>query len=171
MRDEIETVIRDIGSYKNHLITLLQNSQEICELLLGDNYSDEDVDNMVYDQLYPYLYVDETQTEVKSYLCFEVDIPRIATATIKDMKIIIWAYCHKACMKYAVKGYLGTRVDILADMVERVFHDSRDFGIGKLRLESVTYFFPNSKYYGRQMIYTIPDFAVKDLERLVTNKP
>lgn len=171
MIDEIKTVIRDIGSYKNHLITLLQNSQEICELLLGDNYSDEDVDNMVYDQLYPYLYVDETQTEVKSYLCFEVDIPRIATATIKDMKIIIWAYCHKACMKYAVKGYLGTRVDILADMVERVFHDSRDFGIGKLRLESVTYFFPNSKYYGRQMIYTIPDFAVKDLERLVTKKP
>ena len=167
--NEITSVIKDIGSYKNQLVTLLQNSPDICELMLGEDYTDEDVNNMVYDQLFPYLYVDETQTEVRPYLCVEVDIPRIATATIKDMKIVVWAYCHKDCMKYTKKGYLGTRADILADMVERQLHDSRNFGIGKLRLDSVSYFFPNSKYYGRQMIYTIPDFAVKDVERLVSS--
>lgn len=132
--------------------------------MLGEKYGEEDVDNMIYDQLFPYLYVDETQTEVRPYLCVEVDVPRIATATIKDMKIIIWAYCHKDCMKYTKKGYLGTRADILADMVERQLHDSRDFGIGKLHLDSVSYFFPNTKYYGRQMIYSIPDFTVKEIK-------
>lgn len=94
MRDEIETVIRDIGSYKNHLITLLQDSQDICELMLGENYSNEAVDNMLYDQLFPYLYVDKTQTEVKSYLCLEVDIPRIATATLLSQSLYE-IYCKR----------------------------------------------------------------------------
>lgn len=168
--NDIKTIIRDIGVYKNNLISIFQSSPDICELMLGKNYSENDVDKMVYTQLFPYLYVDETQTEVLPYLCVEIDIPRIATATIKDVKIVIWAYCHKDCMKYTKKGYLGTRADILADMVERLLHDSRDFGIGKLRLESVSYMFPNNKYYGRQLIFTIPDFSTKDyslLERKV----
>lgn len=130
--------------------------------MLGENYTSEDADNMIYDQLFPYLYVDETQTEVRTYLCIEVDIPRIATATIKDMKIIIWAYCHKDCMKYTKRGYLGTRADILVDMVERQLHSSREFGIGKLHLESASHFFPSNKYYGRQMIFSISDFATKE---------
>ena len=56
--------------------------------MLGEKYGEEDVDNMIYDQLFPYLYVDETQTEVRPYLCVEVDVPRIATDTIKDIHLL-----------------------------------------------------------------------------------
>lgn len=130
--------------------------------MLGDTYSSTDVENLVYTQVFPYLYVDETQTEVLPYICLEVDIPRIPTHTIKNMKITVWAYCHKDCMKYSLPEYLGTRVDILADIIERLLSDSDDFGIGHLHLESVTYIFPQNKYYGKQMIFTIPDFKMKD---------
>lgn len=130
--------------------------------MLGDTYSTTDVENLVYTQVFPYLYVDDTQTEVLPYICLEVDIPRIPTHTIKDMKIIIWAYCHKECMKYSLQGYLGTRADILADIIERLLSGSDDFGIGHLHLESATYIIPQNKYYGKQLIFTIPDFKVKD---------
>lgn len=130
--------------------------------MLGDTYSSTDVENLVYTQVFPYLYVDETQIEVLPYICLEVDIPRIPTHTIKDMKITVWAYCHKECMRYSLPEYLGTRVDILADIIERLLSDSDDFGIGHLHLESVTYIFPQNKYYGKQMVFTIPDFKVKD---------
>lgn len=157
-----EVVLKDIGLYKNRLVSALLNSDNIIKLLLNkDTYSDEEVDNLMYTQVFPYLYVDGTQIEVLSYLCLEVNIPRIPTTTIKDVQIIIWAYCHKDCMKYSKKGFLGTRVDILADMVERELRDSDRFGIGKLRLTSVSHFFPNNKYYGREMRFTIPDFKVK----------
>ena len=138
------------------------DSPDICKAMLGDTYSSTDVENLVYTQVFPYLYVDETQTEVLPYICLEVDIPRIPTHTIKDMKITVWAYCHKDCMKYSLPEYLGTRVDILADIIERLLSDSDDFGIGHLHLESVTYIFPQNKYYGKQMIFTIPDFKMKD---------
>lgn len=157
-----EVVLKDIGVYKNRLVSAILNSNNIIQLLLNkDTYSDEEVDDLMYTQVFPYLYVDGTQTSVLSYLCIEINIPRIPTNTIKDIQIIVLAYCHKDCMKYTKKGYLGTRADILADMVERELRDSDRFGIGKLRLTSVSHFFPNNKYYGREMRFTIPDFKVK----------
>lgn len=165
------TIIKDIGLYKNRLVNLLLQSPDICEALLGLGYTEEDVfgdENddddygIVYRQVFPYLYIDETQTTVLPYLCLEVDIPRVPTRTIKDMKIIIWCYCHRDCMKYSKKGYLGTRADILSDMVERQLRSSEKFGIGLLQLDSVTYLSnTNSNYYGRQMIFTISDFTIK----------
>ena len=156
------SVLKDMGSYKNTLLSALINSDDICELLFDKKpYSDDDVENLVYTRIFPYLYVDETQTEVLSYICFEVDVPRVPTSTVKDIKLIIWEYCHKDCMRYSKKGYSGTRVDILADMIEQQLRESNKFGIGKLELLSCTYFIPSSKYYGKQMIYNMPDFKVK----------
>lgn len=95
-----------------------------------------------------------------SYICVEVDAPIIPTNTIKNMEVYIWSYCHKRHMKYSKKGYSGTRVDILSDMIERQLRTSDKFGIGKLQLKSVQRFSPNKEYYGRQMIYHIPDFKI-----------
>ena len=157
------SILKDMGSYKNTLLSALVNSDDICELLFNKKtYDENDVENLVYTQIFPYLYIDDTQTEVKTYLCFEVDMPRIPTGTVKDMKIIIWAYCHKDTMKYSKKGYSGTKVDILADMVESQLRESDKFGIGKLQLLSCTYFSPNSKYYGKQLVYNMPDFKLRD---------
>ena len=156
------TVLKDVGSSKQKLLTAFVNSDEICELLFDKKpYTEDDVENLMYTQIFPYLYTDETQTETLTYLCFEVDVPRLSSGTVKDMKIIVLAYCHKDIMKYSKKGYYGTRVDILADMVERKLRDSYDFGIGKPELISVTNFFPNNKYYGRQLVYNVPEFKVK----------
>lgn len=157
------SILKDMGSYKNTLLSALINSDDICELLFNKKpYSEDDVENLVYTQIFPYLYIDDTQTEVMTYLCFEVDVPRTPTGTVKDMKLIIWAYCHKDTMKYSKKGYSGTKVDILADMVESQLRESDKFGIGKLQLLSCTYFSPNSKYYGKQLVYNMPDFKVRD---------
>lgn len=155
------SILKDMGSYKNKIVSAFINSDEICELLFNkEPYTEEDVENLIYSQVFPYLYVDETQTEVKTYICFEVDVPRIPTGTVKDMKLIVWAYSHKDGMRYYKKGHSGTKVDILADMIERQLRESNEFGIGKLQLLSCTYFIPNSKYYGKQMVYNMPDFKV-----------
>lgn len=157
-----ETLAKDIGLYKHRLSNILLDSAELCELFLGKNYNNDDVEELMHKQIFPYLYIDETQDEVLPFICFEVDIPVIPTGTIKDMQIIIWCYCHRGCMKYSRKGYLGTRADIMADMVERQLRNSDAFGIGELNLQSITYLNSlNSKYYGRQLIYTTSDFKLK----------
>ena len=162
-----ESVLNDIGAYKDTLLEMLLSNDGICETLLGKGYSNDDKLNLVYTQIFPYLYVDETQTEVLPYICVEVDIPRFPTGTMKDMQLIVWAYSHKDCMRYSRDGYSGTRTDILSDMIDRQISNPeicRTYGIGKPTLTSVRYFFPQNKYYGRQMIYTIPDFKVKKVK-------
>lgn len=155
------SILKDMGSYKNKIVSAFINSDEICELLFNkEPYTEEDVENLIYSQVFPYLYVDETQTEVKSYICFEVDVSKIPTGTVKDMKLIVWAYSHKDGMRYSKKGYSGTKVDILVDMIEKQLRESDELGIGKPQLLSCTYFIPNSKYYGKQMVYNMPDFKI-----------
>lgn len=156
-----KSVLKDMGSYKNDLIENLLTSSDILELMLGKNYTQASADNIVYSQIFPYLYVDDTQTKVKSYLCIEVDMPTIPSGTIKNMEVTIWAYCHKNCMKYLKKDYIGTRADILADMVERKIREFDPMGIGEMHLESVKRLFPNTKYYGKQLIFETPDFKIK----------
>ena len=118
-----ETVIKDTGLCKSVLIQTFLDNSEIMEVLLGKGYdkkyTQDEIDDTVYKQIFPYLYIDETQTQTLSYICCEVETPRIPTGTIKDMMITIWVFCHKGVMKYSKKGYRGTRVDILCDMIER----------------------------------------------------
>lgn len=161
------TVLNDIGLCKQKLLTAFVNSNEICELLFNKKqYTEEDVENLIYTQVFPYLYTDETQTETLTYLCFEIDVQsssnnKTMSGTIKNLKMIIFAYCHKDIMDYHKEGYYGTRVDILANMAERQLRDSYDFGIGKPELVSVTNLFPNNNYYGRQLVYNVPEFKIK----------
>lgn len=141
----------------------LSQSQDICSLLLNKkDFTEEDTDNLIYTQIFPYLYVDDAQIEQKSYVCIEVDVPEIRTDAIKYMRITIWAYCYKDIMKYTKKGYVGTRADILADMVERTLRKyCNNLGIGNLQLTSVAWIKPQSKYYGKQLIFSASDFKYK----------
>lgn len=161
-----ESVLLDSGLYKSRLLSTILSNREACEVLLEKkDFTEDDIDNLIYKQVFPYLYVDETQTEVLTYICLEVDIPRIPTHTIKNIQITIWVYSHKDDMKYSKKGYFGTKVDILSDIVERSLHNSDKFGIGKLSLYSVNHIFPNTKYYGKQLIFNTSDFKVKEIKR------
>lgn len=156
----MESLLKDIGAYKNHIVTAFLNSPDILELMLGKGYTEEDAENIVYKQIFPYLYVDEVQTNTKSYLCVEVNVSSQPTASVKNMMITVWCYCHKDIMKYSKNGYLGTRADILADMAEMAIRGvARDFGIGKLKLSSVEYMYPHREYYGRQLIFRVPEFT------------
>lgn len=157
----INVTLKDIGIYKNRLFSAILESDDIAQLILGEHYDKEFTDELLlYKNIFPYLYVDDTQITQTSYICLEVDIPRTIDFTYKDMKITVWCYCHKGIMRYSYKGYLGTRADILSDMVDRLLNSSNNYGPGRLRLQSSTYFSPSKDFYGRQLIYSCPEFNI-----------
>lgn len=170
-----------MGVYKNNILTPIINSDDIKDILLvGQEYSDEmwygkenddDDFGIVYKQIFPYLYIDETQTTVKAYILFDVDMLDQNYSTTKNIKLVIWCLCHKDSMRYRKTGYSGTRVDILADAVERELRKYEQeneekgkskFGIGNLHLDSVTRLpSQNSEYYGKQLVFSTSDFTIK----------
>jgi len=152
--------LKDLGVYKANVQSVILQSTEICELLIGETYNKENVDELIlYKYFYPYLYVDSTQTEEKAFICMEVTVPRVIDFSYKDMKIIIWCCSHKGIMNYSKPDFLGTRVDILADMIDRKLNTSNKFGIGRLKLDSSNYIYPaNNNYYGRELVYKCVEF-------------
>lgn len=154
--------LKDIGTYKNRLLTTIIKSDDICELILGKNYDKTDVDEkLTYKNIFPYLYVDDTQTTADTYICFEVSVPRAQDFTYKNMKIDVWCYCHKDIMKYSKKGYLGTRADILGDMIDRLLNSSDKYGLGRLKLESSMPLNVSKVHYGRHMSYSCVEFNIE----------
>ena len=154
--------LKDIGTYKNRLLTTIVKSEDICELILGENYDKTDVDEkLIYENIFPYLYVDDAQTEAKTYICFEVSVPRTHDFTFKNMTIDIWCYCHKNIMKYSKKGYLGTRADIVGDMIDRLLNSSNNYGLGRLKLESSVPINVSKVHYGRHMTYKCVEFNIE----------
>lgn len=155
--------LKDIGVYKNRLITTIIKSEDICELILGEGYDKTDVDEkLTYKNIFPYLYVDETQTETKTYICIEVSVPRTHDFTYKDMKVDIWCYCHKDIMEYRKKGFSGTRSDILSDMVDRLLNSSNNYGIGRLKLQSCIPINISKTHYGRHLTYSCAEFNIEN---------
>ena len=78
--------LKDIGVYKNRLTTTIVKSEDICELILGENYDKSNVDEKVmYENVFPYLYVDDVQDEVKTYICIEVSVPKTLDFTYKNI--------------------------------------------------------------------------------------
>lgn len=163
------TTLKDLGLYKNYLLSMIVKSSDIKDaMFIEDNKrKDGNLGQLMFKQIFPYLYVDETQTEVLPFICVEDDVPRIPTGTIKDMQLTVWAYAHKDCMQYSYynyKDYIGTRADALCDMIDRIImseENCRKFGIGIPQLISVGHLFPQNEYYGRQLIYKISDFKLK----------
>lgn len=157
-----ESILRDIGIYKDKLISAFTGSRDVTEILLGENAGETPAEELLFTRIFPYLEMDESKPEELSYLCLEADIPSAPSRMVKNLRITVWAYCHKNCLNYSRAGYAGTRADQLADAAERALRNLQDLGMGNLRLESASYLSPaGSKYYGRQMIFTVSDLKVK----------
>lgn len=157
------SALKDLGEYKMTLLNMIIQSNDISNAMYKENKNIK-LSQLIYKQIFPFLYVDETQTDVLSYICFDDAVPRVPTGTVKNMQLTVLVYAHRKCMQY--DSYTGTRVDALTDYVDRVIMDEENrkkFGIGRPKLESVNNAFPHNDYYGKQLIYTIPDFKVKEV--------
>jgi hypothetical protein len=151
--------LKDIGTYKNKLLSLVLADENITELFLGKDYTTENPsEELLHKNIFPYLFADESQTDKKTYLCMDVDISKTVHNSYKTMKIIIWCYSHQNDIPSLRDGTVQTKPDYLAEIIDGLLRNSRNFGIGRLTLESTIHIEPSKEHYGRQLIYTCPEF-------------
>ena len=157
-------MLKELGLYKQRILSPLYESDKIKDILLVNDYEkmdDEKIHAELKKRIYSHLFVDKTITNTDTYIYFDVLIPRVGS-TIKNCKVIIYAFCHKDIIdSYSLKGYFGNRVDILAQVIEDIFSDesiSRKFGIGKLSLSNVSIYNDERKFYGKILEFEVPNF-------------
>ncbi len=161
--------LSELGAYKHKVAAIFANDPDIIDVLLGKVDEDADTDEMLLGDdedscghIYEYEYVDDTNETTDTYLCVETVMVKAPTDTAYRVYLYVFAYCHKKIMQnYKKEGRVGTRVDILAENVDRLLNSNKDFGIGRLRLVSADVYKPNNSYYGRFLCYEAVDFNRK----------
>ena len=156
--------ILDRGKFKQEIHTALYKSENIRRLILDDEIDGKtanEIRELFKKQVISHLFIDDTVTETKSYIFYDVIIPR-CYPNIKDCRVVLYAICHKDILDNCeIDGYCGNRADILTQMIEDcLINDSEianSFGIGELSLDSVD-IFNDKRFYGYVMTFNVPNF-------------
>lgn len=151
-----------IRKWKDKIMSELSQDDEIIEAL-GLN-PDESPDNLQWVRLMPHDYIPMTESVVKTYITFEIDIPERRTR-YGNTESSIWVYpiivfrilTHQEDMKLNLAGESGTRMDYLAELVEDKYNGREDFGLGRLQLKSDVAGSINNTYRCRQLVFEAVD--------------
>lgn len=84
----------------------------------------------------------------------DIYVPRVKDMMFKDIQIVINIFSHKDSSSYKGKS----RVDLINIEIDKILNGNYDFGIDKVNLVSVMPYIPNSSFFGKQIVYTVPNF-------------
>lgn len=185
-----------LGRYKEKIISLLLNSDnviklinpqederfEIEDILLGGTFNVPDKEGInneivtLQGHIFDYLFVPDTTTEDKTFICIETFIDSIENTYFDKLSMDIHVYAAKPIVQldgYSKPtssemkklGFSGNRIDMLCDAINRELNGNKTFGIGNVKLfdrNPLSISLPNDKFYGKCLRYTVRNFIEVD---------
>ena len=143
---------------KNEAIARLVESDEVIRAMGNDDI--EENDEAVYKYIYPYLYIPFTIEGAHSFICMKVIMTgrQGANDLFGNYQVIIWVIVNQKIMQ--MEGVGGaTRLDYLADQVERLFAGSEAFGTKKLQLVTNTEDDLDTYHRARKLTFTTTNIS------------
>ncbi len=147
--------LEDFYDYKNQLMGDIITNEAIVRLI-DDNISVEDAASLIYSQVFPYEYVDETVQEGKTFVCFDVDVQKSQGSTYLFPIIYVWVFTHKSLLRLPNGG--GVRTDRLVSEIAKAINGSRQYGLGELDLYAVKRYAPMTDFQGKVMTFYAKEF-------------
>lgn len=125
----------DIIICKQRIMSALVNDDDIVGLI--DDSLIGNGDELLYNNIYPYQRVPDTEDEMKTYICFKVNTrPTYAkNKAFKDIIVTLYIITHQNLMRCDRNG---TRIDFLGSLVLDIFNGKDGFGIGEVEVVSDT---------------------------------
>lgn len=148
-----------IVRYKKKLMSLIVNSPKLIALVNDEyvvNGECENADDLIYEQLFPYYYIPDTQSETLAYVLMKVNGLGVRDKIYNKAEVYICAVSHQDIMK--VKRGGGTRIDLMGEVIEELFNGRDDFGFGEMELKSNIETNINNTHRCRELRFTVEDF-------------
>ncbi len=140
-----------IPEWKNKTISMILSQNEIIELF---EKTEEDVENIVYSNIFPFGYIPQTQTETELYITIEVSIPKMLFRQVWEYPhMTIKLICHQDKMQLNKAGVSATRLDYLSTLIDKLLNGTDGWAYGKLSLVSNTEYNLSPVYKVREMIF------------------
>ena len=125
---DIQNIDDDIIRKKRVIGEMLYNDPDIIEVLDNPNIDPTFPEDIMYNNIYPFIRIPDTQDKSKSYITFMLDdmeIPQNNRA-MKSQILKVVIFVHKDLIK---TKFGADRHDLLAYLVKDVFHLSNALGM------------------------------------------
>jgi hypothetical protein len=142
--------MEEIKDYKKTVLDELWNSMALKEIMEIPSVTYEEFETHVI----PYGKNAETITIAGSYILFEVDPRRPIKGHYMEYIIRFWVLVHDE--KNLTPR--GVRVDLITIQLDKMFGDSRRFGIGEIENQGAPSFITSKGFSGREIRYYTTDF-------------
>ena len=124
---------KEISDFKLEIIKKLLNN-DVFTGLVSFPAEYEYPDDLLYDRIFPYFRVPETEQEAKTYIAMKVDVPSLAKNDIvRDVIVTIRAITCESLMQ--VSGTSADRIDLIACEIDKSLNRAKiGVGIGPFKL-------------------------------------
>ena len=136
---------------KRKIMLKLANDPTIFKLIDNKDIDEDESDDLIYNNIFPYIRVNYTVQEVGSYICIKLDYPDINGNEIyKDAELTFFVICNFDCMK-CNGGY--SRSDLIAERIIELFDWSDELGF-RLKFLSEKEAPIDENFYYKRIIFT-----------------
>jgi hypothetical protein len=146
--------LKEFSDVKMKMLQAFLSDRDIVTHLTSDATHALPAVDLRYKQVFPYPWVDDTVSEAKAFLSFDVYVQSVETIAVKTLNLVVWVFAHSA----VAMTNQGVRVDLISNRVDELINGSQDYGFGKVALVSVLPYAPNNNYYGRVLRYQVQNW-------------
>lgn len=146
--------LEEIPNYKNDLLKEFLKNEKIITYIGNKDEEIQDPVDLIGVNVFPFAYIPDVETVVKTYICIDIYVPRVKDMIFKDVQIVLNVFSHKDMGTYKGKS----RVDLINIEIDKILNGNYSFGIDMVELVSVMPYTPNYKFSGKQLIYNVPNF-------------
>lgn len=133
-------------------------SKELVKLLgVADEEYPEDV--IPYKWSFPHEYIPETITKTDRFINFEISAlidPK--NDVYKDLNISFYVICHQDAIRYKENERTYLWYDKVVCELDNIFSEKNILGVGTTTLVSNVPYWPQQKFKGRLIKFTVKDF-------------
>lgn len=129
LREYKESIMEAIVDDHELVQAIYNNSEDFTKDLVRDPAS------LIYTQVFPYKWTaPEVPTRKEVYITMAFEVDRLEGGFFNDITFTIFVMVHKDIMRVDTGKHYMLRSDFILERLEDLFHNSREFGIGKLQL-------------------------------------
>lgn len=153
--------LEEISNYKNTILQRIVSDQELCKAVQYNdkNFLDkadiDDTTTLIYDRIFPYKFIPDTNTEEKTFITLSVGRFQYVNNSFKEGLIIISIFTHRDLFR---TDYSKTRVDFILNKIDSLLNYKSGIGLGKLEFDMLDEIAVNDKFQGAYVCYRPIDF-------------
>lgn len=160
--------LKRLRAYKDQILEAIVSDDELVKAIRNNNteFLGLEVENpgdLLYNQIFPYKWkAPEIPDRKEVYITMSFAVDRMSGGIFNAITFDIYVLVHKDIMRVDIGERRMLRSDYIMERLEALFHNSSDFGVGRLELVDTGEVFVATDMPGFYLTFATVDQALQN---------